>query len=560
FYSTKPSVDPWSGVEKPKQCDHDPASEPAVVEKRAEQLIREGRLEAAASVYRTLIQAGTTSAAVYLNLAAISGMQGQRDGLVELLKKALKFDPMLPEVHNNLGYLLQEQGDHTAAIACFEAALKLKHNFPEAHYNLAISLKEQADPRAAIASYNRALKLKPNYLEAQINLGIVLKQQGNLEEAIACWKRALEDWPHRHEAHNNLANGLLEQGALQAAISSYRKALQLRADCADTQTNLAMAELLSGDYKSGWKRYEHRFQARNDKGLLIAWPNRPRWDGARLPEGSNLVLVSEQGLGDTLQFMRYALVLRRQGIAVSLCAHPKLHSLIQASGIDPAPISPGEATEISAGVWMPLLSLPRFLDVSPDNPISTDPYISSSEDLIQHWQHKLAQERRPIIGINWQGNPEHEKTNSQGRSLPLEAFAPIANATNASFLSLQKGYGSEQLETCSFRDRFVSCQHEISATWGFLDTAAMILNCDLVITSDTVVAHLAGGLGKTTWLLLKNVPEWRWGLTGESSFWYPSMRLFRQQERNNWIQLMVEVAEELQSYIQGSAAIMSYPS
>jgi hypothetical protein len=201
---------------------------------------------------------------------------------------------------------------------------------------------------------------------------------------------------------------------------------------------------------------------------------------------------------------------------------------------------------------MPLLSVPRHLEVSPDNPIITEPYIKANDELIAKWESILSVEQRPIIGINWQGNPKTEKTGLRGRSFALEAFFPITDSSQMSLLSLQKGFGSEQLETCSFKEHFVSCQDQINETWAFLDTAAIIANCDLVITSDTSVAHLAGGMGKTTWLLLHKVPDWRWGLEGDTTFWYPSMRLFRQKERGNWDEVMQRVAEELQKQFRGN--------
>jgi hypothetical protein len=247
--------------------------------------------------------------------------------------------------------------------------------------------------------------------------------------------------------------------------------------------------------------------------------------------------------------MRYVIPLRNQGVAVSLCALPKLHSLIQASGIDPSPLTPEQANQVTDGRWIPLLSVPRHLEVSPSHPIITEPYIKTTDELIAKWKSILAAEQNNIIGINWQGDPKTEKIEFKGRSFPLETLAPIAQTTNTSLLSLQKGFGSEQLENCSFKDRFVSCQDQISETWDFLETAAIIANCGLVITSDTSIAHLAGGMGKPTWLLLKKVPEWRWGLEGETTFWYPSMRLFRQSERGNWNELMERVAEELQKHL-----------
>ena len=184
--------------------------------------------------------------------------------------------------------------------------------------------------------------------------------------------------------------------------------------------------------------------------------------------------------------------------------------MIQASGIDPSPLTPKQANAVTQGQWIPLLSVSRLLKVSPENPIITEPYIKTTNELNKKWSGILGAKEKPVVGITWQGNPRIEKGSLRGRSLALETFAPIADSSQISILSLQKGFGSEQLETCTFKNRFVSCQDQINNTWDFLETAAIISNCDLVITSDTSVAHLAGGMGKTTWLLLHKVPDWRW--------------------------------------------------
>ena len=233
------------------------------------------------------------------------------------------------------------------------------------------------------------------------------------------------------------------------------------------------------------------------------------------------------------------------GLSISLCAQAKLHSLIQASGIDPSPLTPEKANQVNEGQWIPLLSVPRYLEVSPSNPVINKPYIKTTQALTSKWADILGTKQNPIVGINWQGNPKTEKTGLQGRSLALETFAPVANCSHISLLSLQKGFGSEQLETCSFKDRFVNCQDQVDETWDFLETAAIIANCDLVITCDTSMAHLAGGMGKTTWLLLHKVPDWRWGLEGDTTFWYPSLRLFRQKEQGEWAEVMERVSEAL---------------
>ncbi|MFM8524754.1 MAG: tetratricopeptide repeat protein [Cyanobacteriota bacterium] len=376
--------------------------------------------------------------------------------------------------YGNLAAICGMQGRFDELIELLKKALQLKPNYPDAHNNLGNALKEQGDLDAAIASYNTALQLKPNYPEAHNNLGVALKEQGDLD----------------------------------AAIASYNTALQLKPNYPDAHWNSSLTLLLGSDYKNGWEKYEWRTKKEKNTSKPHALPKCDQWsDELTLNTTSQLLLVTEQGLGDTLQFMRYATTLRNEGISVSFCAQPKLHSLIKTSGIDPSPLTPQQANQASEGQWIPLLSVPRHLEVSPENPIITEPYIKTTEELHRKWAGILTAEQRHIIGINWQGNPKTEKTGLRGRSLALETFAPITGSSQIALLSLQKGFGSEQLETCSFKDRFISCQDQINDTWDFLETAAIIANCDLVITSDTSVAHLAGGMGKTTWLLLHKVPD-----------------------------------------------------
>jgi len=518
----------------------------------AANLINQGKFEEAETIYRELVNAGTTDFVVFGSLAAICGIQGRLDELIPLLKKTLELNPNCPDSHNNLGNALKEKGNLQAAITSYSTALKLNPNNPEIHNNLGVALKEQDDLSAAIECYKTALLLNPNLSEIYDNLGNAYSGQGNLAAATASYRKAVELNSNSPETYNNLGNALNAAGDLSEAIACYNSALLLKPNLPEAQWNLSLAMLLSGDYKNGWEKYEWRSKRDKDADHPHALPKCSPWNGKPpLNHPGPLLLVSEQGLGDTLQFMRYANALRQQGSTVSLCAQPKLHTLIQASGIDPSPLTPQQANEVSVGQWIPLLSVPRHLAVSPDNPVINEPYIKTTDELNAKWADILSAEQRPIIGINWQGNPKTEKTGLRGRSTTLEAFTSITNGNQISLLSLQKGFGSEQLDTCLFKDRFVSCQDEVNDTWDFLETAAIIANCDLVITSDTSVAHLAGGMGKTTWLLLHKVPDWRWGLEGDTTFWYPSMRLFRQRERGNWNEVMERVAEQLQKHFQG---------
>jgi len=518
-------------------------------------LMEQGDLEAAIAAFNTSLRHKPNYPEAQNNLGNALTEKGNLEAAITSYNTALKLKPNFPEAHFNLGNALTDQEDLEAAIASYNTALELKPDYPKAHHNLGFALQEKGEIEAAIDSYNKALELDPSHPEAHNNLGLALTILGDLEAAIAALKTALRLNPNHLEAHNNLGAALQEKGEIKAAIASYNTAIKLNPDYPSAHCNLSFTELLIGDYKNGLEKYEYRFQIKKAKGILNASPNCPQWDGNALGKEEKLLLVSEQGLGDTFQFMRYAIALRNKGIALSLCAPPKLHSLIKTSGIDPSPLTPEQANQVNNGCWIPLLSVSRHLEVSPDNPIITDPYIKTTDELIDKWDDILSSEKRPIIGINWQGNPDHERTTSIGRSLPLKTFAPIPSKTNALLVSLQKGFGSEQLETCSFKDSFVSCQDQISEAWDYLETAAIIANCDLVITSDTSVAHLAGGMGKTTWLLLKKVPEWRWGLEGDATFWYPSMRLFRQEVQGDWNEVMERVAEELQKLFGDTSTI-----
>lgn len=530
-----------------------PGSLPSRQKNRADALLHHGRLQEAEEIYRHLIAGGTNHAGVFAHLAVICGMTGRLGEGVDLLNTAVRLRPDDPQAHNNLGLMLRQQGHLSAAIASFSRALQLRPDDPGAHLNLGGALLQQGHPDAAIASYRRALELRPGYPEAFNNLGIALDQQGDLQGAITSFRRALQVRPAYREAFNNLGGAFLEAGDLSRARAAYEQALQLRPDDPEAHRNLALALLLAGDYPRGWKEYEWRFKApTSHRALLHAQPPGESWDGSALLPGDRLLLVSEQGLGDTLQFMRYVLPLRQQGVEAALCAPTKLHDLIRISGIDPDPWPPGRADSFRQGRWLPLLSLPRCLGVSPSNPILTEPYIATCPELIARWRAVLSAGQRPIIGINWQGNPDQETTSSRGRSLPLEALAPLAEQVDVRLLSLQKGFGSEQRLSCSFRDRFVSCQRQVDEAWDFPETAAIIASCDLIITSDTCVAHLAGGMGISTWLLLQQVPDWRWGMEGRSSFWYPSLRLFRQQARGDWDGVVQQVVEELRTSFPGA--------
>jgi len=267
-----------------------------------------------------------------------------------------------------------------------------------------------------------------------------------------------------------------------------------------------------------------------------------------------VVLVSEQGLGDSLQFMRLAPLLRqRHGCEVVLSLQDKLEPLARQSALADRYVPHRQLAELRQGVWLPLLSLPGALGIEPAQPLPPLPPLCSSAGARQRWAERLAASADPgpiRVGLHWQGDPAHETTSLRGRSLPLERLAPLAAIPEITLVSLQRGHGEEQLQHCSFRDRFTAAQAEMNAVWAFDDMAAIVEQCDLVISSDSAIVHLAAGLGRPTWLLLRAIPEWRWGLESSRSFWYPSLRLFRQSVNGDWAGLIDRVAANLSEQIR----------
>ncbi len=501
----------------------------------------QGNIPEAAKCYQYCINQGFNDHRVFSNYAGILQGIGKLKEAELSLRKTLELKPDYAEAHSNLGNILKDLGNLKDAELSYRKAIEIKSDFAEAHSNLGIILKDLGKLQDAELSTRKAIEIKPNYAEAYLNLGNLFKDLDKLEESESSYQKAIEIKPDYAEAHSNLGTILSDIGRLQEAESSYQKAIEIKPDFADANRNLSLLELLNGNYESGLENYEFRFKVKKPR-IPHGNTKLKRIEHKKLKKGEKLLVISEQGLGDTLQFMRYIPYLRSQGLDVSFCAQEKLHSLIKASGIDQNPLPPEQTEAILEGQWIPLLSLPRYLQVNPNNPIISEPYIFSTNELKKKWKNILSTEKRPIIGINWQGNTNIEKTSYKGRSIPLETFATLARNHNFKFLSLQKGFGSEQLEHCSFKNKFVECQKQIDSTWDFLENAAIIDNCDLIITCDTSIAHLAGGMGKKVWLLLRDIPYWTWGLERENTFWYPSMKLFRQKERHNWQEVMERVS------------------
>ena len=478
------------------------------------------------------------------NLAILYENKNNFKRAIRYYKEALKIFPLSSEINTNLANVFLKEGEIDKAIILYNNSINIDPNKSNAHNNLASALKKKGLLSESIKEYNTALKIDPQNSKAHFNLGILLEEIGKNKEAITSYKESLKIDPKFIEAYTNLGIVLQQEGAHELSINYYKNALALEPKDPKTRWNLAIAQLLTGNYKDGWRNYDWRLNNVNSNKLHSSPKTKPVFDNI-INKNESLLVISEQGLGDTIQYMRYIPYLRKLGLNISFSAQKNLHDLIKVSNIDSDPLSPEEADLVTDRRWIPLLSIPKNLDINPNNPIVLKPYIKTKNNLLYKWKIELSREKRPIVGINWQGGLSMEKSSYKGRSIPLENFATILKQNDVTFLSLQKGYGSEQLKNCSFKHKFVSCQEKIDQVWDFTESAAIAANCDIIITCDTSVAHLAGGMGLKVWLLLKDIPFWTWGLHRKSTFWYPSMRLFRQDKKNDWSTLFEKVGLEL---------------
>jgi Flp pilus assembly protein TadD len=503
-------------------------------------LSRLGKRDEAARSYLRAVQAAPDYAEARNNLAATLIDQGQPGEAETYLRQALDLKPDYAEAHNNLGIALAAQGRLGEAVTSYQRALHFRPDYANALRNLGITLLEQGRPDEAAASYQRALRLNWNSVEAHHGLGSALRQQGKLEEALASYRRALQINPKSAEAHNGLAVVLRQQGKLDEALSGFRRALELNPGHAEGHANLARALLLRGDFERGWREYEWRWKC---KGFPRLPDHRPPWDGSPL-QGRTILLLAEQGLGDTFQFIRYAPeVKRRGGTVVAACQRALLSLLASAPGLDALVDRDGPWPPFD--VYAPLLSLPRILGTTPDTVPAAVPYLHPVADLVASWRDELRPLGDFLIGVAWRGSPSYRE--DRYRSFDLAQIEPLTRLPGVRLISLQKGVGAEQVGAWAGRVPVVDLGDRLDAAGPFLDTAAIMKGLDLVVTCDTAVAHLAGALAVPAWVALGFAADWRWMLGREDSPWYPTLRLFRQARPGDWAGVFARMAEALAS-------------
>lgn len=500
---------------------------------------QQGRLEEARAAFRRTVEIKPDLAEAYNNLGLIDAAQNHIQEAIAGYRRALALKPSFAHAHNNLALAQRQVGQLDAAIESCRAAVAHSPDFPQARSNLGCFLQEAGKYEEAIEVLKAALELDTSYPQAFNNLGICYWRLGRYDEAIESYRRAIALDSEGAAAFNNLGSALRDKGELDEALDCYERAIQLQADYAAPRWNRSLIWLSQGDFERGWDEYEWRwelstFQRRNY--------SQPLWDGSSL-QGKTIFLVAEQGLGDTLQFVRYAALLAEQGARVVVEVHRPLRRLMKSCpGVDKV-IVQGE-TPPPFDTHITLMSLPRVFGARLDNMPADVPYLSPDAALVEQWRGEISALPGIKIGIAWKGSPQNAM--DRERSLPLAMFERLAREPGVTLVSLQKGVGAEQISQVADRFKVVDFASRLDETSGpFMDTAAVMKHLDLVIVCDSALAHLAGALGVPVWLALTKTPDWRWLLGRADSPWYPTMRLFRQLKRGDWASVFEDMAAAL---------------
>jgi len=495
---------------------------------QALELHRGGQLAAAQAGYEEILAIHPGHADAINLLAAIAVQTGNPQKAVDLFARAIELDPNNVEAYCNSAMALRQLNQLDAALAHLEKAIALKGDFAEAYLNRGLILSELKQWDAALASYRQVIALEPDYVEAHLACGHVLKELNQLAAALASCDKAIaivDDYEEAYVGRGTLLHQLKEP---HAALSSFDRAIALKPDYATAYHGRSHTSLLLGDFENGWVDYEWRW---NDINSSLIGEKRdfqqPLWLGQESIAGKNILLYSEQGLGDTLQFCRYAGLVADMGARVILEVQKPLSNLLGGlKGVSKL-ITQGDALP-AFDYRCPLLSLPLAFGTRLDSIPAPVKYLTSDAAKVAKWLTKLGKKTQPRIGLVWSGSRGHK--NDHNRSIALTDLLGHLPA-GLQYVSLQKDVRDGDRRTLYSNAQVLEFSDDLH---DFSDTAALCEAMDMVISVDTAVAHLSAALGKITWILLPYVPDWRWLLGREDSPWYPSAKLLRQHQFGDW--------------------------
>ncbi len=492
---------------------------------------RAGDLGSAAQLYRQLIDQDPNNADAYQLLGVLAQQMGKAELAVQLLETAIRLQPQHATALTNLSVLLRARGELAAANAKARAAIAANPKLADAQAALGGALSAQQDYAGAVNAYQQAVTLAPDNYLFRNELANILRRLGQLPEAYVSITQALTLSPKSAILHHARGNILRAAGFADLAQAAFDEAYRFDPTQEESALNAALCCLLRGDNTNGWPRYAQRAVAR-PAGLVP-------WDGqAAVP----LLVTAEQGLGDTLQFIRFAPLAQACVPRLIVAVQPPLLALLEQSYPDLEFISSGAPVPEELAAHCRLLDLPQWFTVS-NAPYLTAPALA--------WP--LPELPRPCFGLVWAGNPAH--LNDANRSLTLAALAPFIAPFAPQGVSLQKGSQAAELAVSGLTlfDGGARCV-------DFADTAALIMQLDLVITVDTSVAHLAGGLGKPVWLLLPFDPDWRWQHQRRDTPWYPVMKIYRQEQPQDWASALQQLGDDLARFMAGEMTMLKPPA
>jgi Flp pilus assembly protein TadD len=489
--------------------------------------------------YRHAIELAPTYAEAHNNLGILLAQEGQPAEAVQSFREAIRLAPSFAEAHNNLGNALRRAGQLDEAIVSLREALQLRPGFSDAHYNMGLALLRLERFAEAEASLQQVVAAQPEHIGARHTLAVARLRQEKLDEAAGGFEQVLRLRPDHVEALNDLGYLRRKQGRWADARECFDRALALRPDHPGAHHNRALLRLLLGDFEQGWAEYEWRLRCPQ----ITPPPFRiPAWDGSPLA-GRTMLLHTEQGIGDTLQFVRYAAQVKQCGGTVVLACPQKLLELLRGCpGID-CVVAKGEPLP-RFDVHASLLSLPHLFRTTLASVPAPIPYLSAEPALVEHWRQELKSIDAFKIGIAFKGNSANRE--DVYRSIPLAVFEALAAVDGVRLFSLQKGQGTEQLGEVVERFSMIDLGTRLDETTGaFVETAAVVQNLNLVVTCDSALGHLAGAMGVPAWIALPQVPDYRWMLDRADSPWYPSARLFRQRQLGDWEEVFGRMGAEL---------------
>jgi len=541
-------------------------------------LHQQGQIEPARLAYERMLALHPGQADA-MHMLGVMAMQSYNYALAaDFISVSVQANPANATARLNLGLAYKELQRFDEALSCYQQAVDLRPDYAQAFFSRALVLHAVGHLDEALADFEKALEIQPDYAQAWNNRGVVLQAQLRWNEAATSYARATAAQPDLGQAHYNLGNALSALGRFEEAIASYDVAIALEADTAhafnnrglalqelqrsdealasydaaiaiqanyaDAYWNKAIELLLCGDFAQGWKLYEWRWQrdAFTSRKREFA---QPLWLGDAPLAGKTVLLHAEQGLGDSIQFCRYALEVQALGAHVLLEVPRSLMALFATlEGVSEI-IEKGAALP-QFDYHCPLLSLPLAFQTRLEQLPGHTPYLASTAPQRDRWQRRLGPRTKPRVGLVWSGNALDK--NDLQRSVRLQDLLPYLS-TDFEFICLQKEMRpADQHQIQTSQIRFFGAQIE-----DFSDTAALCDLVDLVISVDTSVAHLAGALGKPTWILLSYTPDWRWMLHRDDSPWYPSVRLYRQTQERAWPPVLERMRSDLSGFADSGA-------